>query len=62
MDSDTYALVTSSIPYRIGQPIKYDEFVKNGKKNPKGNRKIVFPSDQRKEEDDTDEEYFQEME
>jgi hypothetical protein len=39
-ETSSLIVVTNSIKKKIGNPISYDEFVKKGRKNPKGYRKL----------------------
>jgi hypothetical protein len=39
-DMTAFVVVNNQINYVIGNPMNYADYIKNGKKNPKGNRKI----------------------
>jgi hypothetical protein len=43
-DSSAFSIVSNKVTKRIGNPIKYEEYLANGKKNPKGSRKIFETS------------------
>lgn len=49
IDTSVFAVVNNRIGKVIGKPIPYDEFVKNGKVNPNGCRKIMEPKEEEEE-------------
>jgi|JI10StandDraft_1071094.scaffolds.fasta_scaffold676692_1 hypothetical protein len=54
-NSSDFYVVNNKINHIIGNPIPYEKYVKNGRKNPNGSRKIF----QGQVEDDTDDDLFQ---
>ena len=44
-DSTPFQIIYSNVKEMIGEPIDYREYLKNGKKNPKGNNKIRIDDD-----------------
>lgn len=60
-DNSSIIVVTNKVNRKIGNPISYVEYIKNGRKNPKGNRKI-YDIGKYDEEDDTEDDLFNEAE